>query len=39
MTARVVVPPDLSGKGWEAGLDQISDRMNLDIKVSALPDQ
>jgi glycine cleavage system transcriptional repressor len=36
MTAQVVVPPDLSGKGWETGLQEIGDRMNLDIRVSAL---
>jgi glycine cleavage system transcriptional repressor len=38
MMARVVVPPSLTGKGWEAGLDEIGERMNLDIKVSALHD-
>ena len=35
MTARVVVPPGLSGKAWEAGLEGIGSRMNLDIQVSA----
>jgi glycine cleavage system transcriptional repressor len=39
MIARVIVPPSLSGKGWEAGLEEIGDRLNLDIRVSALPDQ
>ena len=39
MMARVIVPPSLSGKGWEVGLEEIGDRMNLDISVSALPDQ
>jgi glycine cleavage system transcriptional repressor len=39
MMARVIVPPDLSGKGWEAGLDEIGDRMNLDIRVSDLRGQ
>jgi glycine cleavage system transcriptional repressor len=36
MTARVVVPPGMSGKGWEAGLEEIGGRMNLDVRVSAL---
>jgi glycine cleavage system transcriptional repressor len=39
MNARVIVPPGLSGKGWEAGLDEIGDRMNLDIRVSDLQAQ
>ena len=38
MMARVIVPPSLAGKGWEAGLEEIGDRMNLDITVSALDD-
>jgi glycine cleavage system transcriptional repressor len=36
MKALVVVPPSLSGTGWEAGLEEIGDRMNLDVEVSAL---
>jgi glycine cleavage system transcriptional repressor len=36
MTARVIVPPGLAGKRWQAGLDEIVDRMNLDIRVSEL---
>jgi glycine cleavage system transcriptional repressor len=36
MTAAVAVPPDLSGRGWEAGLDEISGRMNLEIRVAEL---
>jgi len=36
MTAQVVVPPDLSVQGWEAGLEEIGSRMNLDITVSPL---
>lgn len=36
MTARIVVPPELSGRGWEAGLEEIGGRMNLDIAVCAL---
>ncbi len=35
MTASVAVPPELSGRGWEAGLDEISNRMNLEIRVAA----
>jgi glycine cleavage system transcriptional repressor len=38
MMARVVVPPNLRTKGWEAGLEEIGERMNLDIKVSPLQD-
>jgi glycine cleavage system transcriptional repressor len=36
MTAHVVVPPALSGQDWEAGLEELGGRMNLDIRVSAL---
>ena len=36
MTALVVVPPDLSGQGWEAGLEEIGGRMNLDIRLTPL---
>jgi glycine cleavage system transcriptional repressor len=36
MTARIIVPPNLSAKSWEAGLEAIGDRMNLDIKVSSM---
>ena len=39
MTATVAAPPDLSGKEWEAGLDEIARRMNLEINVSAIPDR
>jgi glycine cleavage system transcriptional repressor len=34
MTASVAVPPELPGQGWEAGLDEISNRMNLEIRVA-----
>jgi glycine cleavage system transcriptional repressor len=34
MTARVVVPPGLSGGDWAAGLEEIGGRMNLEIRVS-----
>ncbi len=37
MTAEVVVPPGLSGTGWEAGLEEVGSRLNLDIRVSAMP--
>ena len=35
MTAQVVAPPTLAGQGWEAGLEEIADRLNLEIRVSA----
>ena len=38
MTAQVVVPPSLAGRGWEAGLEEIGDRLNLEIRVSASQD-
>jgi glycine cleavage system transcriptional repressor len=38
MMARVIVPPSLSVKGWQAGLEETSDRMNLDITVAGLGD-
>jgi glycine cleavage system transcriptional repressor len=34
MKARVVAPPTLAGEGWEAGLQEIADRLNLEIRVS-----
>jgi glycine cleavage system transcriptional repressor len=37
MTARVIVPPILSGTGWEAGLVAVGDRLNLDITLSPDP--
>lgn len=36
MTADVVVPPSLSGRDWQAGLEEIGSRMNLEITVSAV---
>jgi glycine cleavage system transcriptional repressor len=33
MTALVVVPPDLSGQGWEAGLEQLGSHRNLEIQL------
>jgi glycine cleavage system transcriptional repressor len=38
MTALVVAPPTLAGKGWAAGLREIADRMNLEIRVSSSPE-
>ncbi len=34
MTAQVVVPPGRAGTDWEAGLEEIGSRLNLDIRVS-----
>jgi glycine cleavage system transcriptional repressor len=39
MTAHVVAPPNLAGQGWEAGLEEIADRMNLEIRVSPLQEE
>ncbi len=36
MTAQIVAPPALSGTDWEAGLEKIGSRLNLDITVTAL---
>jgi glycine cleavage system transcriptional repressor len=33
MTAEVAVPPELVGHGWEAGLDDLSNQLNLEIRV------
>ena len=38
MTAEVIAPPGLAGTGWEAGLDEVSRRLNLDITVINLSD-
>ena len=35
MTAQVVVPPGHAGTGWEAGLEALGGRLNLDIRVSS----
>jgi len=34
MTAEVVVPPGLADTDWEAGLEEIGSRLNLDIRVA-----
>ncbi len=39
MTAQVVVPPSMSEQDWKAGLEEIGERLNLEITVSALADQ
>ena len=39
MTAEVVAPPGLSGPRWQAGLEEIAGRLNLEIKVSAKHDR
>ena len=33
MTAEVAVPPELAGQGWEAGLEELSNQLNLEIRV------
>ncbi len=38
MTARVVAPPTVAGQGWEAGLEEIAERMNLEIRVTRAQD-
>jgi glycine cleavage system transcriptional repressor len=39
MTAQIVAPPSLAGTNWEAGLDEIADRMNLEIRVFPLHEE
>ena len=34
MTAEVVVPPSLAGQNWEAGLEELSHQLNLEIRVA-----
>jgi glycine cleavage system transcriptional repressor len=34
MTAEVAVPPGLAGEGWEAGLEDLSQHLNLEIRVA-----
>jgi glycine cleavage system transcriptional repressor len=34
LTAQVLVPPSLSGQGWEAGLEDLGSHMSLEIRVS-----
>jgi glycine cleavage system transcriptional repressor len=35
MTARVAVPPELPVERWQDGLDEIGNRLNLEVRVSA----
>ena len=34
MKAHVVVPPSLAGKGWEAGLQELGQQLNLEVIVA-----
>ncbi len=36
MTARVAVPPGLTAGAWEAGLEEIGSRMNVEIRATAM---
>jgi glycine cleavage system transcriptional repressor len=38
MTAQVIAPPSLAGESWQAGVQEIADRLNLEIRVSPLRD-
>ncbi len=38
MTARVLARPSLDARTWQAGLQEIADRMNLEIRVSSSHD-
>jgi len=38
MTAYVVVPPDLPVPAWEAGLEELGNHLNLEIRVSPVKD-
>jgi glycine cleavage system transcriptional repressor len=35
MTAHILVPPSLSGQGWEVGLQDLASLMNLEIRLSS----
>jgi glycine cleavage system transcriptional repressor len=39
MIAQIVAPPTLAGTNWEAGLEEIADRMNLEIRVFPLHEE
>jgi glycine cleavage system transcriptional repressor len=39
MTAYVVAPPNLSAGDWDAGLEDLGGRLNLEVKVLAMTDQ
>ncbi len=36
MTAEVAVPPGLAGQGWEAGLEDLSSHLNLEVRVERI---
>jgi glycine cleavage system transcriptional repressor len=36
MTGEVAVPPEMVGTGWEAGLDDLSSQLNLEIRISEM---
>jgi len=38
MTARVMVPPRLAATDWRAGLEEVAGRLNVDIRVSPVPE-
>jgi hypothetical protein len=38
MRAQVIAPPTLAGQGWEAGLEALADRLNLEVRVSRARD-
>ncbi len=37
MTAEVIVPPDLPGQTWSAALEDVAHRLQLDMKLQAIP--
>jgi glycine cleavage system transcriptional repressor len=37
MVALVAVPPSLEGTNWEAGLDEVADRQNVEVRVFPAP--
>ena len=38
MTARVAVPPGLTAGAWDAGLEEIGSRMNVEVRAAAIED-
>ena len=34
MTGEVAVPPELAAEGWEAGLEDLSQHLNVEIRVA-----
>jgi glycine cleavage system transcriptional repressor len=39
MTAQIIVPPSLSGQGWEVGLEELASGMNLEIRLFSMQDR